>query len=105
MSGLPTQIPWRRFVRVLRKLGYGAQKREAGSGILSFSPSRNPRLVSLRQAIPDKTCANECCPSTFGNFSSLQMSPGGDWQTGKADAKATAHDGRGRRYANNVRPV
>ncbi len=52
MSGLPTQIPWRRFVCVLRKLGYSAQKRKAGSGILFFSPRRNPRLVSLREPHP-----------------------------------------------------
>ena len=52
MSGLPAQIPWRRFVRVLRELGYRAQKRKAGSGILFASPRRNPRLVSLREPYP-----------------------------------------------------
>ena len=105
MSGLPTQIPWRRFVRVLRKLGYGAQKRKAGSGILFFSPSRNPRLVSLREAIPDKTCANECCPSTFGSFSSPQMSSCSYRKTAKWDAQTTAHDRLDRTYGNTVRPI
>jgi len=52
MSGLPAQIPWRRFVRVLRKLGYRAQKRKAGSGILFASASRSPQLVSLREPHP-----------------------------------------------------
>ena len=37
-------------MRVLRKLGYSTQKRKAGSGILFFSPSRNLRLVSLRES-------------------------------------------------------
>jgi hypothetical protein len=36
MSSLPTQLPWRRFVCVLRKLGYTAQKGRAGSA-RSFS--------------------------------------------------------------------
>ena len=52
MSGLPTQIPWRRFVRVLRKLGYAAQKAKPGSARSFFFPSRNPRLVSLREPHP-----------------------------------------------------
>jgi hypothetical protein len=52
MSELPAQIPWRRFVRVLRKLGYRAQKRKAGSGILFASASRSPQLVSLREPHP-----------------------------------------------------
>jgi len=39
-------------VRVLRKLGYRAQKRKAGSGILFASASRSPQLVSLREPHP-----------------------------------------------------
>jgi hypothetical protein len=35
MAGVPTQVPWRRFVCVLRKLGYTAQKGKAwGSKII-----------------------------------------------------------------------
>jgi len=52
MSGLPTQVPWRRFVAVLRKLGYAPQKGEAGSGRSFFNPSRNPNFVTFREPHP-----------------------------------------------------
>ena len=52
MPGLPTQIPWRRFVCVLRKLGYTAQKGKAGSARSFVSPSRNPSVVSFREPHP-----------------------------------------------------
>jgi hypothetical protein len=49
MPGLPTQLPWRRFVCVLRKLGYTAQKGKAGSARSFVNPGRNPNVVSLRE--------------------------------------------------------
>jgi len=49
MLGLPTQLPWRRFVCVLRKLGYTAQKGKAGSARSFVNPGRNPNVVSLRE--------------------------------------------------------
>ena len=52
MPELPTQLPWRRFVCVLRKLGYTAQKTKQGS-IRSFMNSeRIPNLVSFREPHP-----------------------------------------------------
>ena len=52
MSGLPTQVPWRRFVCVLRKLGYTAQKTKQGS-IRSFvNQGRIPNVVSFREPHP-----------------------------------------------------
>jgi len=52
MPGLPTQVPWRRFVCVLRKLGYTAQKTKQGS-IRSFvNPGRIPNVVSFREPHP-----------------------------------------------------
>jgi hypothetical protein len=52
MRELPPQVPWRRFVRVLRKLGYTAQKGKAGS-VRSFSnPGRSPNFVSFREPHP-----------------------------------------------------
>jgi hypothetical protein len=49
MPELPNQVPWRRFVCVLRKLGYTAQKTKQGS-IRSFMNSeRIPNLVSFRE--------------------------------------------------------
>ncbi len=52
MSGLPTQVPWRRFVRVLRKLGYTAQKAKPGSTRSFFNPRRSPNVVSFREPHP-----------------------------------------------------
>src|SRR2546430_17564552 len=52
MPGLPTQVPWRRFVCVLRKLGYTAQQGKAGSARSFVNPSRNPNVVSLREPHP-----------------------------------------------------
>jgi len=49
MHGLPTQVPWRRFVCVLRKLGYTAQKGKAGSARSFVNPGRNPNVISLRE--------------------------------------------------------
>jgi predicted RNA binding protein YcfA (HicA-like mRNA interferase family) len=52
MSGLPPQVPWRRFVAVLRKLGYAPQKGKAGSGRSFFNPSRHPNVVTFREPHP-----------------------------------------------------
>jgi hypothetical protein len=53
MPGLPTQIQWRRFVCVLRKLGYTAQKTEPGAARSFLNPGRNPNVVSFREPHPD----------------------------------------------------
>jgi hypothetical protein len=53
MPGLPTQIQWRRFVCVLRKLGYTAQKTEPGAARSFLNPGRNPNVVSFRESHPD----------------------------------------------------
>jgi predicted RNA binding protein YcfA (HicA-like mRNA interferase family) len=52
MSRLPTQVPWRDFLRVLRQLGYAEQKGKAGSARYFFNPARNPNSVSLREPHP-----------------------------------------------------
>jgi predicted RNA binding protein YcfA (HicA-like mRNA interferase family) len=54
MSGLPTQVPWRRFVCVLRKLGYTAQKGKAGVARSFSNPSRNPNVVTFREPHPGR---------------------------------------------------
>ena len=53
MPELPTQLPWRRFVCVLRKLGYTAQTKH-GSQRSFTSPERIPNLVSFREPHPGK---------------------------------------------------
>jgi hypothetical protein len=53
MPGLPTQIQWRRFVCVLRKLGYTAQKTEPGAARSFLNPGRNPNVVLFREPHPD----------------------------------------------------
>jgi predicted RNA binding protein YcfA (HicA-like mRNA interferase family) len=52
MLGLPTQLPWRRFVGVLRKLGYTAQKGKAGSARAFSNPGRAPNVVTFREPHP-----------------------------------------------------
>ena len=52
MPELPIQLPWRRFVCVLRKLGYTAQKAKQGSIRSFMSPERIPNLVSFREPHP-----------------------------------------------------
>jgi predicted RNA binding protein YcfA (HicA-like mRNA interferase family) len=54
MPGLPTQLPWRRFVCVLRKLGYTAQKGKAGAVRAFTNPTRTPPVVSFREPHPRK---------------------------------------------------
>jgi hypothetical protein len=52
MSVLPTQLEWRRFVCVLRKLGYVPQKGKGGSVRVFVNPERSPSSVSLREPHP-----------------------------------------------------
>jgi len=54
MAGVPTQVPWRRFVCVLRKLGYSAQKGKAGAARSFTNPNRMPKVISLREPHPGK---------------------------------------------------
>jgi hypothetical protein len=55
MPELPTQVPWRRFVCVLRKLGYTPQKGKAGSARSFMNPGRIPNVVSFREPHPGQT--------------------------------------------------
>jgi hypothetical protein len=52
MPGLPTQLPWRRFVCVLRKLGYTAQKTKPGAARSFLNPGRTPNVISFRGPHP-----------------------------------------------------
>ena len=54
MPGLPKELPWRRFVCVLRKLGYTAEKPKAGSARAFTNPNRTPNVVSFREPHPGK---------------------------------------------------
>jgi predicted RNA binding protein YcfA (HicA-like mRNA interferase family) len=51
MPEFPPQVP-RRLVRVLRKLGYTAQKGKAGSARSFSNPRRSPNFVSFREPHP-----------------------------------------------------
>ncbi len=52
MPALPPQVPWRRFLGVLRKLGYTAQKGKAGSARSFCNLSRSPQVVLFREPHP-----------------------------------------------------
>lgn len=49
MSGFPMQLASRRFVRLLRDLGYRPLKSHRGSVRQFFNPTRSPNLVSFRE--------------------------------------------------------
>jgi len=49
MSALPAQLPWRRFVCLLRDLGYRPLKSHRGSLRQFVSPTRSPNLVSFHE--------------------------------------------------------
>jgi hypothetical protein len=49
MSGLPAQLEWRRFVCVLRKLGYVQQKSGPGLERVFVNPTHGPDSVSLKE--------------------------------------------------------
>ena len=55
MSALPAQLPWRRFVCVLHKLGYRPEKAGRGSARGYFNPARQPATVSFREPHPGNT--------------------------------------------------
>jgi len=55
MSGLPAQLPWRRFLCVLHKLGYSPQKAGRGSARVFFNPTRQQTTVSFREPHPRDT--------------------------------------------------
>jgi len=104
MPALPPQVPWRRFLGVLRKLGYTPLKGKAGSARSFCNPSRSPQVVSFREPIPGKTCASAWCTNTFASFSSPPMSSSGCWKTARAGAQTTARAHPGRSCGNSVLP-
>src|SRR5260370_37222694 len=55
--------------------------------------------------IPDKTCAKQCCTSTFSSFSSPQMSSCGYWKTARSNVQTTTRGHLDRIDGNSVRPM
>jgi hypothetical protein len=72
MSAIPPQLPWRRFVCLLRDLGYRPRKSGRGSLRQFFCPTRNPNLVSFHEPHSGETLhkatLNDC-------LRKLQLSP------------------------------
>ena len=54
MSALTSQLPWRRFVCVLRNLVYTAQKGKAGAARAFTNPNRVPKVISMHEPHPGK---------------------------------------------------
>src|SRR2546425_1247118 len=107
MPGLPSQIPWRRFVCVLRKLGYTARKAKRGLVRSFVNQNRNPNVI-CRNPTPETTCARQCCVSIFVSFFvsffSTRMSSCICWKT-RSDAQTTPHGHLDRTCENTVRPM
>ncbi len=55
MSGLPAELPWRRFICVLRKLGYRPDKAGRGTTRSFVNRARNPSRISFREPHPHQT--------------------------------------------------
>jgi hypothetical protein len=49
MSGFPMQLAWRRFVGLLRDLGYRPLKSHRGSVRQFFNPTRSPNVGSFHE--------------------------------------------------------
>lgn len=49
MGKLPTQLPWRRFVAILKSLGYQETKSKGGSARSFYNPERDPDLVTFHE--------------------------------------------------------
>ena len=58
MRGFPTQLPWRRFVQLLRNLGYRPLKARRGSVRQFFNPTPSPNLVSFHESHAGDTLHN-----------------------------------------------
>jgi len=75
MLGLPTQLPWRRFVCVFRKLGYTGPKRARPvQRDRSSTPVVTPMSFHCGNPTWETTSARQCCVSIFANFFSTRMS-------------------------------
>src|SRR5437899_10155558 len=89
MSRLRPHVPWRRFLHVLRKLGYAPEKGKAGSARSFRNSTRNPNVVTFREPHPGQNVRQTSCASTFASFSSPQMSSCGYWKTARSDVQTT----------------
>ena len=49
MAKLPTQLAWRKFVAVLKALGYQEMKSGQGSARNFHNPNRDPQLVTFHE--------------------------------------------------------
>jgi hypothetical protein len=63
MCRLSAQIPWRRFLCVLRELGYTAQKGKAGSGVIR----------EIRQGVSIRIRVNARFASKFADYTSRRF--------------------------------
>ena len=105
MPALHAQLPWRRFVCVLRKLGYTAQKGKAGAARAFTNPNRVPKVISMHKPHPGKNLGAMMLRSIFRNFSSMKMSSCICSKTARSDAQTTARGHPDLACENSVRPT
>jgi hypothetical protein len=72
MSGFPTQLPWRRFLGLLRDLGYRPLKSYRGSVRQFSKPRRSPNAVSFRESHSGDTLNKAIL---YDSLRKLQLSP------------------------------
>lgn len=67
MSVFPTQLPWRRFVSVLRDLGYRPLKSHRRSLRQFFSPTRTPVRSPSTSLTWATRCTRQACSPRYVN--------------------------------------
>jgi hypothetical protein len=83
MSAIPPQLPWRRFVCVLRDLGYQPLKSHRGSLRQFFCRTRDPILFSFHEPhsgemLHKRALPTVCADSISARMNSLNCSGGID---------------------------
>ena len=73
MSGFPTQLSWRRFVYLLRDLGYRPLESHRGSVRRFFNSTRSPNLVSFHEPHSGDSWTKQLCTTLFASCSSVRM--------------------------------
>src|SRR5712691_9481563 len=104
MSRLPPQVPWRRFLHVLGKLGYAPQKGKAGSARSFRNSTRNPNVVTFREPHPGQN-VRQTMLHEYLRFSTPQMSSCGYWKTARSAVQTTTRGHLDRIDGNSVRPM
>ena len=91
--------------RSLRKLSCTRQQGKQVCEDRSLICDTRRILFHSESPVPDKTCANACCTSTFASCCTLRMSSCAYSKAARSDARTTARGHLDRTDGNIVRPM